>query len=119
MPRIYKLQKLNPNGRTWRYYPNKENHGYWVGYGENSARLKAARGSLPMNKVLSMSPWQDPEQTSCVLDYNSGGVAGGGGSIAMYMSQQAPKKYNLYRQRPMPQPINTPVCMVGAGAFRR
>ncbi len=44
------------------------------------------------------------------------GVAGVG-SIAMYMDQLPPKKYNLYRERHIPQPITTPVYAVGAGAF--
>ena len=78
MPRIYKLQKLNPDGQMWRFYPHKENSAYWVGEDEDSARLNAARGSLPRNKALSMSPWLDPKQTSCELDYDSSldGVAG-------------------------------------------
>ena len=41
-------------------------------------RKKAARGSLPRNKVMSMSPWLNTEQTSCEFEYNSeeDGVAG-------------------------------------------
>lgn len=78
MPRIYRLQKLDPNGRMWRYYPCREDSAYWVGEDEKSARLNAARGCLPRNKSLGMSPWLDPEQTSCELGYDSslGGVAG-------------------------------------------
>lgn len=71
MPRVYKLQKLDPNGQMWRYYPHKEDSAYCVGEDERSARMNVARGSLPRNKALSMSPWLDPGQTSCVLDYDS------------------------------------------------
>lgn len=78
MPRIYRLQKLDPQGLMWRYYPHGDDHAYWVGDDEKSARMNAARGSLPRNKSLNRSPWLDPDQTSCVLDYDSGldGVAG-------------------------------------------
>lgn len=78
MPRIYKLQKLNLTAPMWRHYPHEENHAYWVGEDEKSARMNAAIGSTPQGKVFFKSPWMDPQVTSCVLDYDSSeeGVSG-------------------------------------------
>ncbi len=71
MPKIYKLQKLNSSAPIWRHYPHVENHAYWVGEDEGSARKNAAKGSTPRGKLASASPWIDPDETSCVLDYDS------------------------------------------------
>ena len=45
---------------------------------EEEARKNAARGSLPRNKAMSLSPWLNKEQTSCELEYHSeeDGVSG-------------------------------------------
>ena len=77
MPRIYLLKKLNPQDSIWKHYP-EDDFVRWVGDDEEEARKNAARGSLPRNSVISMSPWLNKEQTSCELEYNSeqDGVAG-------------------------------------------
>jgi hypothetical protein len=82
MPKIYKLQKLNPTAPIWRHFPHAENHAYWVGEDEKSARMNAAVGSTPKGKLFTKSPWMDSEITSCVLDYDSSeeGVSGVEGS---------------------------------------
>ena len=77
MPRICLLKKLNPQDSIWKHYPEGD-FVRWVGDDEEEARKNAARGSLPRNKVISMSPLLKKEQTSCELEYNSeqDGVAG-------------------------------------------
>ncbi|QXD33701.1 hypothetical protein [Candidatus Pelagisphaera phototrophica] len=77
MPRNHSLKKLNPQDSIWKHYP-EDNFVRWVGDNEEEARKNAARGSLPRNKVISMSPWLNKEQTSCELEYNSeqDGIAG-------------------------------------------
>ena len=77
MPRVYLLKKLNPDDTIWKHYP-EDDFVRWVGDDEEEARKNAARGSLPRNKAMSMSPWLNKEQTSCELEYNSeeDGVAG-------------------------------------------
>ena len=51
MPRIYKLQKLDATDPAWRHYPHEENHAYWVGESEESARKNAATGSYPIGQA--------------------------------------------------------------------
>ena len=77
MPKVYLLKKLNPQDSIWKHY-SEDDFVRWVGDGEEEARENAARGSLPRNKVMSMSPWLNKEQTSRELEYNSeqDGVAG-------------------------------------------
>ena len=77
MPRNQSLKKLNPQDSIWKHYP-EDDFVRWVGDNEEEARKNAARGSLPRNKVISMSPLLKKEQTSCELEYNSeqDGVAG-------------------------------------------
>ncbi len=77
MPRNHSLKKLNPQDSIRKHYP-EDDFVRWVGDNEEEARKNAARGSLPRNKVISMSPWLNQEQTSCELEYNSeqDGVAG-------------------------------------------
>ena len=77
MPKIYLLKKFNPQDSIWKHYP-EDDFVHWVGDDEEEARKNAARGSLPRNKAMSMSPWLNKEQTSCGLEYNSeeDGVAG-------------------------------------------
>ena len=78
IPKVYLLKKLNPQDSIWKHYP-EDDFIRWVGDEEEEARKNAARGSLPRNKAISMSPWLNKEQTSCELEYNSeqDGVAGG------------------------------------------
>ena len=77
MPRICLLKKLNPQDSIWKHYP-EDDFIRRVRDNEEKARKNAARGSLPRNKAISMSPWLSKEQTSCELEYNSeqDGVAG-------------------------------------------
>jgi hypothetical protein len=77
MPKVYLLKKLNPDDPIWKYCP-ADDVVRWVGEHEEEARKNAARGSLPRNKAMSMSPWLNKEQTSCELGYNpeEDGVAG-------------------------------------------
>jgi len=77
MPKIYVLTKLNPQDSIWKNYP-EDDVVRWVGGNEEEARKNAARGSLPRNKAISMSPWLNKEQTSCELEYHSeeDGVSG-------------------------------------------
>ena len=77
MPKVYLLKKLNPSDPIWKHYP-EDDVVRWVGEKEEEARKNAARGSLPRNKAMSMSPWLNKEQTSCDLEYNSeeDGVSG-------------------------------------------
>ena len=64
------LKKLNPDDPIWKNYP-EDDFVRWVGDDEEEARKNAARGSLPRNKAISISPWLNEEQTSCLLEYNS------------------------------------------------
>ncbi len=77
IPRNYLLKKFNPQDSIWKHYP-EDDFVRWVGDDEEVARKNAARGSLPRNKAISMSPWLNKEQNSCELEYNSeqDGVAG-------------------------------------------
>ena len=77
MPKVYLLKKLNPDDSIWKHYPDNDVV-RWVGDYEEEARKNAARGSLPRNKVMSMSPLLNREQTSCEIEYDSeqDGVAG-------------------------------------------
>ena len=77
MPKVYLLKKLNPQDFIWKHYP-EDDVVLWDGDNEEEARKNAARGSLPRNKAMSMSPWLNTEQTSCEFEHNSeeDGVAG-------------------------------------------
>ena len=67
MPKIYLLKKTNPDDTIWKHYP-EDDFVRWVGENEEEARKNAARGSLPKNKAMSMSPWLNKEQTSRELE---------------------------------------------------
>ena len=77
MPKVYLLKKLNTDDPIWKHYP-EDDFVRWVGENEEEARRNAAKGSLPRNKAMSMSPWLNKEQTSCELEYHSeeDGVSG-------------------------------------------
>ena len=77
IPKNYLLGEFNPQDSIWKHYP-EDDFVRWVGDDEEVARKNAARGSLPRNKAIRMSPWLNKEQTSCELEYNSeqDGVAG-------------------------------------------
>ena len=77
IPKVYLLKKLNPQDSIWKHYQG-DDFVLRVRDNEEKARKTAARGSLPRNKAISMSPWLNKEQTSCGLEYNSeqDGVAG-------------------------------------------
>ena len=77
MPKVYLLKKLNPEDPIWKHYL-EDDVVRWVGENEEEARKNAAKGSLPRNEAMGMSPCLNKEQTSCELEYNSeeDGVAG-------------------------------------------
>ena len=60
MPRIYLLKKLKPQDSIWKHYL-EDDFVRWVGDDDKEARKNAARGSLPRNKAISMSPLLNKE----------------------------------------------------------
>ena len=74
---VYLLKKLNPDDPIWKRYP-EDDVVRWVGENEEEARKNAAKGSLPRNEAMGMSPCLNKEQTCCELEYESeqDGVAG-------------------------------------------
>ena len=77
MPKIYLLKKFNPQDSIWKRCP-EDDVVRWVGENEEEARKNAAKGSLPRNEAMGMSPCLKKEQTCCELEYDSeqDGVSG-------------------------------------------
>lgn len=75
MPKTYLLKKLDPSALIWKDRKDEDQLRF-CGEFEEEARQNTANYTQISGKPFAPSPWKDSRLTSCVVEYDGGGVSG-------------------------------------------